>query len=73
MADPTFFDSPVELKEEGLDFALSDRAVPEGWSRIQNGDWVIYRPEGGTPLPKQGWKIHTSGRAENAGTAPRRW
>ncbi|MEV8322582.1 class III lanthionine synthetase LanKC [Kitasatospora sp. NPDC056731] len=66
MADPTFFDSPTELKEEGLDFALSDRAVPEGWNRIRNGDWVIYRPEGGRPLPGQGWKIHTSGRAENA-------
>ncbi|MFG2909362.1 class III lanthionine synthetase LanKC [Kitasatospora sp. NPDC048286] len=66
MADPTFFDSPTTLNEEGLDFALSGRPVPEGWSRIEHGDWVIYRPEGGEPLPKQGWKIHTSGRQQNA-------
>ncbi|MFJ8625949.1 class III lanthionine synthetase LanKC [Kitasatospora sp. NPDC093550] len=66
MADPTFFDSPAGLKEEGLDFALSGRPVPEGWSRIPHGDWVVYRPEGGEPLPKQGWKIHTSGRQQNA-------
>ncbi|MFD8788400.1 class III lanthionine synthetase LanKC [Kitasatospora sp. NPDC059599] len=66
MADPTFFESPIGLKEEGLDFALSGRSVPEGWSRIPHGDWVIYRPEGGEPLPKQGWKIHTSGRQQNA-------
>ncbi|MFE6049530.1 class III lanthionine synthetase LanKC [Kitasatospora sp. NPDC056446] len=66
MADPTFFDSPTELKEEGLDFALSGRPVPDGWSRIEHGDWVVHRPEGGEPLPKQGWKIHTSGRGQNA-------
>ncbi|MFJ6383838.1 class III lanthionine synthetase LanKC [Kitasatospora sp. NPDC092039] len=66
MADPTFFDSPTELKEEGLDFALSGRPVPESWSRIEDGDWVIYRPESGEPLPRQGWKVHTSGRQQNA-------
>ncbi|MFD8754776.1 class III lanthionine synthetase LanKC [Kitasatospora sp. NPDC059577] len=66
MADPTFFDSPAGLKEEGLEFALTGRPVPEGWSRIPHGDWVLFRPEGGDPLPKQGWKIHTSGRQQNA-------
>ncbi|MFE4517117.1 hypothetical protein ACFRMQ_23315 [Kitasatospora sp. NPDC056783] len=66
MADPTFFDSPAELKEEGLEFALAGRPVPTSWSRIPHGDWVVYRPEGGEPLPKQGWKIHASGRQQNA-------
>lgn len=66
MVDRVFFDSPTELKEDGLEFSLSSRALPEGWSRVQRGDWVMYRPEGGGQLPQQGWKIHASGQAENA-------
>ncbi|MFI2607407.1 class III lanthionine synthetase LanKC [Kitasatospora sp. NPDC018619] len=66
MADPTFFDSPAEFRREGLEFAIAGRPMPAGWSRAGHGDWIVHRPEGGEPLPGQGWKVHASGTQQNA-------
>ncbi|MGW1075617.1 class III lanthionine synthetase LanKC [Streptomyces sp. NPDC002537] len=65
MADPIFYDSPTELKEENLGFSVAEGPVPEGWQRFEQDDWLVYRPDGPRG-PLQGWKIHASARRDNA-------
>ncbi|MER5757234.1 class III lanthionine synthetase LanKC [Streptomyces sp. NPDC002088] len=65
-ADPLFYDlsrvagsSPFEAA------ARDDLALPEGWRRSRNQHWIRLFPPG-CRLPPQGWKIHLSGRLDNA-------
>lgn len=63
LADRLFYDTPAVAVH--LDFEQSERVAPEGWSRSERDDWVIYRPLHTAP-PEQGWKIHASACMENA-------
>lgn len=55
-----FFDVPE--RDHGR-FALSDAAVPEGWRRVTDPDWVNVLPP--APLATQGWKVHVSATLDN--------
>lgn len=56
-----FFDRP---EFDGGRFELSDAAVPEGWQRHTDTEWVhVLSPH---PLPGQGWKIHVSATSDSA-------
>ena len=64
MADPYFYESPAS--EAAADsYALSRREAPHLWMKVLRGDWVIVSPED-HELPSQGWKVHVSGRLDNA-------
>ncbi|MFF2775208.1 class III lanthionine synthetase LanKC [Streptomyces sp. NPDC058052] len=65
MADRTFFDSPSTAGDDGYAFAAADRALPDGWRRVGQDDWLVCTPEGAR-RPEQGWKVHTSGCQDNA-------
>jgi serine/threonine protein kinase len=64
-ADPLFYDSLATVQHSAGDFPATRRSLPDGWSIRAHEDWMIAGPEGAT-LPRQGWKIHSSGRPENA-------
>ncbi|MGH3912081.1 MAG: class III lanthionine synthetase LanKC [Pseudonocardiaceae bacterium] len=58
-ADPHFYD-PIERRDDAHNrFALTHRSAPEGWSRFEQGVWVVLYPHS-IELPQQGWKIHIS-------------
>jgi tRNA A-37 threonylcarbamoyl transferase component Bud32 len=64
MADPLFYESAAS--EEAADsYALSRREAPRLWVKAVRGDWMILSPED-HELPSQGWKVHVSGRLDNA-------
>ena len=65
MADPHFYDTPTVIRRAELDFAVTARAVPDGWRRNEQDDWLVYRPEDVT-LPGQGWKVHVAACLDNA-------
>ena len=64
-ADPLFYDSLAVAQRAAGDFPAARRQLPAGWSIRAHEDWLIAGPDGVT-LPRQGWKIHSSGRPENA-------
>jgi hypothetical protein len=68
-ADPLFYEDPRRwvqgppfLKTHG--FSVSERRVPDGWSRRDHGLWTHVSPDG-VVLPEQGWKIHVSATLDN--------
>lgn len=65
LADPVFYESPVLVRGDDVDFAVAHRPVPDGWQRTEFDDWLAYDPEG-VKLPAQGWKIHASACLDNA-------
>jgi hypothetical protein len=64
LADPIFYDSPRERDPLSL-FPISGRPLPNGWSRVCEGEWLINIPPG-RPIPEQGWKIHVSTCLDNS-------
>lgn len=64
MASPWFYDAMHSDMTAGTSFALTDRDVPEGWSRTEQDDWFVYGS--GAKVPAQGWKIHASACLQNA-------
>ncbi|MFC7530938.1 class III lanthionine synthetase LanKC [Actinoplanes sp. GCM10030250] len=64
-ADPLFYDSLATVQRSAGDFPAARRQLPDGWSIRAHDDWLIAGRDGAT-LPRQGWKIHSSGRPENA-------
>lgn len=69
-ADPHFYEDPRRWTEGpkflgDLRFSVSERAVPAGWTRTDQGMWTYVFPEG-AELPEQGWKIHVSATLDNA-------
>ncbi|MDF3298979.1 class III lanthionine synthetase LanKC [Streptomyces tropicalis] len=75
LADRHFYDTPERLSGSGPDatplYDTARRPVPEGWDAARIGDWLTLTPLGPdrrpVPGPSQGWKIHASATAANAG------
>lgn len=66
MADPLFYDTLYSVAtSKKTAFKVDERGVPEGWSRADQDEWIVYRPED-LEIPAQGWKIHVSATIENA-------
>lgn len=65
LADRHFYDSPVVTRGDDVDFDAAERPAPEGWTKSELDDWLVYRPEEAR-LPAQGWKVHVSACLENA-------
>ncbi|WP_440572511.1 class III lanthionine synthetase LanKC [Streptomyces sp. KR2] len=65
LADPTYYETPARLPDEGTRFALDRRAALPGWDKGRSGLWTSLRPEG-APVTEQGWKIHVSTVPEEA-------
>lgn len=57
LADPDFYDSLTGPRGDGLGFPVARRALPPGWRRRENDDWISCGPPD-CMLPAQGWKIH---------------
>jgi hypothetical protein len=69
LADPLFYDSTIQVREERLGFEFTRRPVPLGWERTELEDWLVHRPVG-VSFPPQGWKVHVSGGCpESRGTS----
>jgi hypothetical protein len=71
LADPLFYDSPVAPQIGHLDYAIANRAVPPGWERAEQDDWLVFAPgdeitRTDRNIPSQGWKIHVSACMDNA-------
>ncbi|WP_218125615.1 class III lanthionine synthetase LanKC [Sinosporangium album] len=47
------------------DFAVAVRPAPEGWTRGESDDWVVYR-RSSRAMRDQGWKIHVSACLDGA-------
>jgi hypothetical protein len=62
--DPHFYDHPAYY--DATPFAAALRDVPDGWSRTTSQPWVHLTPDGWAG-PTQGWKIHVSATAAEAG------
>jgi serine/threonine protein kinase len=59
-----FYDSPAVARDSDSEgdrrrFRLAREPVPEGWTRHERSDWLVYEPPA-MHLPSQGWKIHAS-------------
>ncbi len=65
LTDPNFYDSAILRIVADSEFALARRPAPEGWTRLNTGDWAEWAPED-VDLPVQGWKIHASACTESA-------
>jgi tRNA A-37 threonylcarbamoyl transferase component Bud32 len=65
LADPLFYDSTIQVREERLGFEFTRRPVPLGWERTELEDWLVHRPVG-VSFPPQGWKVHVSACLDNA-------
>jgi serine/threonine protein kinase len=63
-ADPLFYDSLATAQRSAGDFPAARRPLPDGWRLQAHEDWLIAGPDGAS-LPRQGWKIHSSGCPEN--------
>ncbi|WP_069812901.1 class III lanthionine synthetase LanKC [Streptomyces sp. TP-A0874] len=70
LADPTFYETPARLPDEGSRFALDQEPAPAGWSKGRSGLWTSLRPDGVT-VTEQGWKIHVSAVPEDAASTLR--
>ncbi len=64
-ADPLFYDSLAAGRRSAGDFPAARRPPPDGWRIRAHDDWLIAGPTGAV-LPRQGWKIHSSGCPDNA-------
>ncbi|MFD3402631.1 class III lanthionine synthetase LanKC [Kribbella sp. NPDC058693] len=64
LADRRFYETPANRGAQHPDFAVANRAVPDGWRHVPGEQWMHYAPEG-LRLPKQGWKIHVSARLQD--------
>lgn len=64
-ADPLFYESLATVQRSAGDFPAARRPLPEGWRIRAHDDWLIAGPDGAR-LPRQGWKIHSSGCPQNA-------
>ena len=67
LADPFFYDSPHNGQSAAEGFVILDRPLPDGWQRIDHGEWRINVPPG-CSIPAQGWKIHVSASGTSAGS-----
>ncbi|MFC5728523.1 MULTISPECIES: class III lanthionine synthetase LanKC [Nocardioides] len=65
LVDRLFYDTPRNRGSEQPDFAVTARAVPDGWEHQPSDVWMSYCPAG-AELPPQGWKIHLSARPDDA-------
>jgi hypothetical protein len=65
LSDALFYDSPTHTRGDDVDFDVAARTVPDGWTRSDLDDWLVYMPLD-AELPKQGWKLHASGTLDNA-------
>lgn len=63
-ADPLFYDSLATAQRSAGDFPAARRPLPDGWRIQAHEDWLIAGPDG-AQLPRQGWKIHSSGCPDN--------
>ncbi|HEY8546237.1 MAG TPA: class III lanthionine synthetase LanKC [Acidimicrobiales bacterium] len=64
LADPLFYEAPAG--DDAADsYAIGRRPAPHLWVKADQGDWVALSPED-HELPSQGWKVHVSGRLDNA-------
>ncbi|MCC3651642.1 class III lanthionine synthetase LanKC [Streptomyces sp. S07_1.15] len=65
-ADPVFYDTGSRHTAHDTSvFPLTEAPAPAGWRRGERDVWVVHTPEGHR-MPAQGWKIHISGRPDNA-------
>jgi len=64
LADPVFYDIPGSSSAADM-FGISRQPVPDRWRREIDPEWVHQIPIP-CDLPAQGWKIHVSGRLDNA-------
>ncbi|WP_350280582.1 class III lanthionine synthetase LanKC [Kribbella sp. HUAS MG21] len=64
LADRQFYETPARRGAQHPDFAITDRAVPDGWRHVPGEQWMHYAPDG-LQLPTQGWKIHVSARLQD--------
>ncbi|MEV6850823.1 class III lanthionine synthetase LanKC [Actinoplanes sp. NPDC051411] len=62
--DPLFYDSLATTQRSAGDFPAARRPLPDGWRLQAHEDWLIAGPDG-AKLPRQGWKIHSSGCPDN--------
>lgn len=51
LADPLFYGSTTQVREERLDFEFMHWPVPAGWERSELEEWLVHRPTG-TPFSK---------------------
>jgi serine/threonine protein kinase len=65
LIDPSFYDIPTRVQDQGNDFHQARCPVPDAWERSGLDDWVVLTPHG-VELPPQGWKIHVSATLDNA-------
>jgi serine/threonine protein kinase len=63
-ADQLFYDSLATAQRSTGDFPAARRPLPPGWRIQSHEDWLIAGPDG-AKLPRQGWKIHSSGCPDN--------
>lgn len=64
MADAWFYDAMHSAETAGASFTTAERALPSGWSRSEQDDWLTFG--NGEELPAQGWKIHASACLDDA-------
>jgi len=65
LTDPFFYDSPTLARDDDVDFDIARASVPDGWSRDELDDWLVYAPSEAR-FPNQGWKIHSSASLADA-------
>ncbi len=65
MASPLFYEALHSRGTAGTPFGVGERALPAGWRREEQDDWLVVVPEE-IDLPMQGWKIHVSATMDNA-------
>ncbi len=46
LADPLFYDSTAQVREERHGFEFTDSPVPPGWERSELEDWLVQWPTG---------------------------
>jgi hypothetical protein len=64
LADRRFYETPANRGAQHPDFAITRRAVPDGWQHVAGDQWMHYAPTD-LQLPAQGWKIHVSARLQD--------
>ncbi|RSM58324.1 lantipeptide synthetase [Actinoplanes sp. ATCC 53533] len=64
-ADQLFYDSLATEQRSAGDFPAARRPLPDGWRIRAHDDWLIVGHQDAV-LPRQGWKIHSSGCPDNA-------